>query len=52
MCGSPVTVKELDSKVDVMQRCLTEGGNSIPSFLSMGALASKAVTEVTRFSGS
>ena len=28
-CGSPVTAKELDSGVDVMQGSFTEGGDSI-----------------------
>ena len=44
---SPVTAKELDSGINVMQGSFTEGGNSI---LVLGALESEAAIQVTSFS--
>ena len=39
--GSPVTAKELDSGVDVMHRCFTEGGDSIQGIFSWELLRVK-----------
>ena len=46
-----MTAKELDSGVDAMHGCFTEGGDSILGLL-LGALMSEAATQVTSFLGS
>ena len=51
MCGSLVTAKELDSGVNGLHRCFTER-RFYSRRLLLGALASKAATQVTCFLGS
>ena len=41
MCGSLVTAKELDSEVNVMHGCFTEGGDSILGIFSWELLRAK-----------
>ena len=40
-CSSPVTAKELDSGVDVVHECFTEGGDSILNIISSERLQAK-----------